>query len=89
MSDDGPPGLAEFLERERAIIYYDRFEKGFNVNEQTTRKLRMIAIVSQWEDIRGRGERGVIRAEGTTMVAMLDELRDLIRAEQDNEEESK
>lgn len=46
---------------------------------------RMRAIVSDWEDMRGRGERGLINAEGSTMVAMLDELRDLIRADEDAE----
>jgi hypothetical protein len=47
---------------------------------------RMVEIVSEWEDIRGRGRRGCNNAEGYTMYDMLDELRDLIRAEQDKEE---
>jgi len=47
---------------------------------------RMVEIASDWEDMRGRGDRGLVKAEGYTMVAMLDELRDLIRATQDKEE---
>lgn len=47
---------------------------------------RMRAIVSQWEDIRGRGVcEDNARVLGPIVTAMLDELRDLIRAEQDKE----
>jgi len=46
---------------------------------------RMVEIASTWEDIRGRGRHGCDKAEGYTMFDMLDELRDLIRATQDND----
>lgn len=67
--------------------YFHVYPEDIPTDDVSANVKRMRAIVSQWEDIRGRGvDESNWRRLGPITTAMLDELRDLIRAEEDGED---